>query len=76
MANSSQIVEKVIQELEKFYNEGTDKGEDVFNSFAAKHKELFTSESDALNGENKLEWTSVFKEFCGLFESHIESKYT
>lgn len=71
---SQEIVANVIGALESFYNEGGKAGESVFADFAKEHGHLFTAESDATGGENKLEWTDVHKKFCAIFESHIESK--
>jgi len=57
MAAHTQIVDGVMKALEKFYDEGTQTGEDMFNTFAAEHSSLFSKDSDATGGENKLEWT-------------------
>ena len=59
--------------VEKFYDEGTEQGDNVFSPFFAKHAHLFESDCDALASENKLEYTQIHKEFCELFETHIDT---
>lgn len=62
-----------MNKIESFYFEdGEESGEAIFNAFAAKHQALFLEECDAEGMENKLEYTAVYKEFCGVFEAHIE----
>jgi hypothetical protein len=69
----TQIVNNVMAALEKFYDDGSQSGEDMFNTFAAEHASLFSKDSDATTGENKLEWTAIHEKFCKVFEAHIES---
>mmetsp|Transcript_11717 Transcript_11717/g.8160 ORF Transcript_11717/g.8160 Transcript_11717/m.8160 type:complete len:83 (+) Transcript_11717:60-308(+) len=62
-----------MEKIEHFYFEdGADCGEVIFNKFAEKHEKLFEEEFDAESGENKLEYTQAYEEFCKLFEEHIE----
>jgi hypothetical protein len=64
-----------MEALEKFYDNGSDEsGEDMFNKFASEHASLFSKDSSATGGENKLEWTAIHEKFCKIFEGHIESK--
>ena len=68
------VVSKVMSRIESFYYEdGPDSGEVVFNTFAKNYEHLFEEDFDATSGENKLEFTPIYKEFCLLFESCIES---
>ena len=61
--------------VEAFYFEnGPESGEAIFEAFASKHAALFEENCDALQSENKLEYTAVYNEFCQVFEAHIESK--
>ncbi len=61
--------------VEAFYFEnGPESGEAIFEAFASKHAALFEDNCDALQTENKLEYTAVYNEFCQVFEAHIESK--
>ena len=61
--------------VEAFYFEdGPESGEAIFEAFAGKHAALFEDNCDALQSENKLEYTAVYNEFCQVFEFHIESK--
>ena len=71
---ADELVEKVMVALESFYNSGADDGKDIFDKFAAEHAEHFTVDSSAIDGENKLIWTDIYKKFCALFESHVECK--
>ena len=58
-----------MSKVEAFYFEdGPDSGEAIFNTFAAKHAALFEENCDALQSENKLEYTAVYNEFCQVFE--------
>ena len=69
------LLQKVMEKIEHFYFEdGTECGEAIFNKFAEKHEKIFEDEFDADQGENKLEYTQAYEEFCKLFEDHIESK--
>jgi|LauGreDrversion4_2_1035121.scaffolds.fasta_scaffold94545_2 hypothetical protein len=52
-----ELVEKVMTALEKFYDDGNESGEDMFNKFASEHAHLFSKESSATGGENNLAWT-------------------
>ena len=67
---ASEMVEKVMAALEKFYDNGSGDG-DVFEKFCKENSEHFTAESSATEGENKLEWTEIYKKFSAMFESHI-----
>ena len=46
----------------------------VFNKFAEKYADKFDDDFDATGGENKLEFTNIYKEFCKMFEECIEGK--
>ncbi len=51
--------------VEAFYFEnGPESGEAIFEAFASKHAALFEENCDALQSENKLEYTAVYNEFC------------
>ena len=52
-----ELVEKVMTALEKFYDDGNESGEDMFNKFASQHAHHFSKESSATGGENNLAWT-------------------
>lgn len=75
MAQSNdEIVKTFMQALEKFYDQGDETGKNMFDKFAGEHAHLFTKDSDAFEGENNLKWTEVHKQFCAIFEKHIEGK--
>ena len=64
-----------MEKIEKFYFEdGDESGEAVFNKFAEKYADKFDDDFDATGGENKLEFTNIYKEFCNMFEECIEGK--
>lgn len=71
---ADETVAKVMKSLEQFYEQGSDNGKDIYEAFAKEHGDTFSAESDALGGENKLEWTPIYEKFCALFEQHIECK--
>lgn len=74
--SNQEIIAGVMEKIESFYFEdGPDSGEAIFNVFAAKHAHLFEDDFDATGAENKLEFTPLYKEFCEMFESCIESKH-
>jgi hypothetical protein len=54
-----ELVEQVMTALEKFYDDGNESGEDMFNKFASQHAHHFSKESSATDGENSLEWTQI-----------------
>lgn len=59
MADDDKLAE-VMDKIETFYfGDGEDSGEAVFNSFAAKHADLFDTGCDALEDENKLEYILI-----------------
>ena len=47
----------------------------MFKQFALKYEAIFEDEFDATEAENKLEYTTIFNEFCKMFEECIESKF-
>ncbi len=66
-----------MENIEQFYfDDGENSGEAIFNKWAAKHASKFDEDFDAEGGENKLEYTQIYKEFQDLFETEIESKQT
>ena len=68
-----ELITKVMEKIEHFYFEdGSDCGEVIFNKFAAKHEKTFEEDFEAKDGENKLEYTEAYNEFCKIFEQHIE----
>jgi hypothetical protein len=64
-----------MQALEKFYDNGDSDGKNVLTTFMNEQAHHFTTESDALASENKLEWTECYKKFCAIYEAHVESKH-
>ena len=63
--SNQQIIDEVMARVEAFYFEdGPESGEAIFEAFASKHAELFEDNCDALQSENKLEYTAVYNEFC------------
>ena len=73
---AEETVAKVMAALEKFYDEGDQNGQDIYSAFCQEHGATFTSDSDAHEGENKLEWTDIYNKFCKLFEQHLTCKVT
>ena len=75
MADNKEVISSVMEKIESFYFEdGADSGEAIFNAWAAKHADKFDDDFDAQGGENKLEFTAMYKEFCEMFEKCIEGK--
>ena len=73
--SNQDIISKVMENIESFYfDDGENSGEVIFNKWAAKHASKFDEDFDAEGGENKLEFTQIYKEFQELFENEIESK--
>ena len=68
--------------VEEFYmgdEEGS--GEQMFNAFVEKNKDIFTVKEgenlgDIESMEGKLEWTAVHKEYQKFFEEKIEGIIT
>jgi hypothetical protein len=66
-------LEQIMDAVEEFYfGDDENSGEQLFMKFASKHAHLFDDNCDAVETENKLEYTAVYQEFQETFEQQIE----
>ena len=58
------VIGKVMEAIEEcYFSDGPDSAEAIFANFAKDHSHLFEGEVDINSGEQKLEWTNVYKQF-------------
>ena len=66
-----------MDKIEEFYYEdGPESGEKLFFDFAERHHTTFEDDIDAEGTEHKLEYTTIFQEYQGILQTHIERLVT
>ena len=72
------VIDDVIRELEVFWmTDDDDGGEAIFNKFAEQHASKFEGDYDQPDqNDNKLEYTTIHKEYQTLFEGKMTDVIT